>query len=247
MRITLALLFALCLSAHGQALRNLNGSGTNLTVYNGLTLRTTGSTVNQTNIGKTIWWLGAGVGTNFLTINDTNGTARITLEGRSLFLSDIFGNTQLLVSDSGVVNPTSTFIGNGAGLTNLIGATNFSSSVTYNFSGKTTFNSVSYNTNAWAGPTNTLVLTTNYQFFVASTDCNITNVGGQLATQNTWTTLTISNSTAADITVRSTAAGIRAQGSSTLAALIIGAGKEGYLTYHSRGVLSTNFVTTAQQ
>ncbi len=139
------------------------------------------------------------------------------------------------------------FAGNGGGLTNLIGATNFSSSVTYNFNGKTTFNSVSYNTNAWAGPTNSITLTTNYQFFVASTDCNVNGIAGRIADQNTWTTLTVSNSTAADITVRSTATGLRPQGSSTLAALVIGAGKEGYLTYHARGFLSTNYVTTAQQ
>lgn len=161
----------------------------------------------------------------------------------------VAGNTNdfVLGDSSHRVSTPGTFAGNGGGLTNLVGATNFSSSVTYNFNGKTTFNAVSYNTNAWAGPTNPIVLTTNYQFFVASTDCEITGVSGQLADQNTWATLTVSNSTASPITVRSTATGFRPQGAATSSAMVIGAGKEGYLSYHSRGVLSTNFVTTSQQ
>ena len=101
-------------------------------------------------------------------------------------------------------------------------------------------------TNLWAGPTNTLLLTTNYQFFVATGDCNITNVGGQVAGQNTWATVTVSNSTASDITVRLTAAGLRAQGITTTTALVIGAGKEGYVDVHCRDFKSTNFITSAQ-
>lgn len=139
------------------------------------------------------------------------------------------------------------FVGDGGGLTNLASATNFSSTSVYNFNGKVTFNAVSYNTNLWAGPTNTLLLSTNYQDYITTTDVNITNVGGQLARQNTWATLTISNASAGDITVRSTAAGLRPQGSGTSAAMVVGAGKEGILSFLSRDFKSTNYVTTAQQ
>lgn len=160
------------------------------------------------------------------------------------------GNKVRIKDGAGLTNPivqVGTITGDGGGLTNLVSATNFPPSVTYQFNGKVTFNSVSYNTNLWAGPTNTLNLSSNYQDFIASGDCNITNVGGQLARQNTWATLTISNSTGGNITVRSTASGLRAQGSSTSAALVIGAGKEGVLSFLSRDFKSTNFVTTAQQ
>ncbi len=207
MKYTIALLFALCLSAQGQAVRNNNGLATNLTFY-GNNNRFEGDLFTE-----------AGFQVN-------NG---IEIAGSHAF-----------TTGAGL------FAGNGGGLTNLVGATNFTSTVTYNFNGKTTFNSVSYNTNAWAGPTNTLVLTTNYQDFVASTDCNITAVGGQLAGQNTWSTLTVSNSTAGNIIVRVTASGLRAQGGSTTNALTIGAGKEGVLSFLSRDFKSTNYVTTAQ-
>lgn len=128
---------------------------------------------------------------------------------------------------------------------------NFSQNLTFN--GKVTFNSnvvvttLSFPTNAWPGATNTLLLNTNYLNYVATTDCAITNVGGQDATMNTWATLTVSNSTASDITVRTYSPGIRLQGASTTAALVVGAGKEGYLSFHCRGVLSTNLVTSTQQ
>ena len=115
------------------------------------------------------------------------------------------------------------------------------------FSGKTTFNSMSFPTNGWPGPSNVLNLLTNYVYYVASGDCAITNVGSQQASLNTWATLTVSNATASAITVRTTAAGVRAQGSTTTAALSIGAGKEGYLTFHSRDFHSTNYVTSTQQ
>lgn len=135
--------------------------------------------------------------------------------------------------------------------TNAPAATNYSQNITYN--GKITFNSnvvvttLSFPTNAWPGATNTLLLNTNYLNYVAATDCAITNIGGQDATMNTWATLTVSNSTASDITVRTYSPGIRLQGAATTAALVIGAGKEGFLSFHCRGVLSTNLVTSTQQ
>lgn len=352
-----SLLFLLCLSAHGQAWRNLNGSGTNATAWFGLTLRPGDPSQLRglTNIGPMFVYLGAGPAGTQLAFLDTNGVARILLGGADFSLVDIAGNMQFRINTNGITGAavqistnggimvganteahwgglpvngetlvsvrdtllgeanynelyletrkdaqnwsvtdilqstnqnefyvrtslggdvnevvittatntakvevivdgnviarfdTNGFFGNGAGLTNLIGATNFPSSVVYNFNGKTTFNAVSYNTNKWDGPTNTLVLSTNYQDFITTTDCNITNIGGQLARQNTWATLTISNASASDITVRSTAAGIRPQGSGTTAALVIGAGKEGILSYLCRDFKSTNYVTTAQQ
>ncbi len=233
MRILISIAFfilSITLAARGQgtAIRSLSGVGTNVTLRGNVYIREEGAAA-QTNL-----W-----------ITPTDGDeVSFSLSGGVFSMSwtpeRITIRTNLLITQG-------QYIGNGGGLTNLVGATNFSSSVTYNFNGKTTFNSVSYNTNAWGGPTNAITLTTNYQFFVASTDCNINGIAGRIADQNTWTTLTVSNSTAGDITVRSTASGLRPQGSSTLAALIIGAGKEGYLTYHCRGFLSTNFVTTAQQ
>ncbi len=215
------LVLTVVVSARGQALRNINGFGTNISfrgnvnVIDGIGV---GDSIQVTNIGPTLG----------LKFNS----------GANPFTSDIY------IGQGGVISFK--FTGNGAGLTNLVGATNFTSTVTYNFNGKTTFNSVSYNTNLWNGPTNTFVLTTNYQDFVASTDCAITAVGGQLAGQNTWGTLTVSNSTAAPITVRVTASGVRAQGPNTTTALAIGAGKEGMLTFLSRDFKSTNFVTSAQ-
>ncbi len=261
MKYTLALLFALCLSAHGQALRNINGFGTNTTLLGNTRVGPGNSVTNLNEFGNmsikgTTVSLGSPLGPVLLVWTNSVGpevTSISITDIGILFDVDQQGGLQpidLVISTNRITAPnivSTNFIGNGAGLTNLIGATNFSSTVTYNFNGKTTFNSVSYNTNAWAGPTNSLTLTTNYQFFVASTDCNINGIAGRIADQNTWTTLTISNSTAGDITVRSTASGIRPQGSSTLAALVVGAGKEGYLTYHCRGFLSTNYVTTAQQ
>jgi hypothetical protein len=83
--------------------------------------------------------------------------------------------------------------------------------------------------------------------YVSSTAVAITNIGGQISTLNTWSTLTISNSTASDITVRTYANGPRAQGSATTFSLVVGAGKEGILSFLSRGLLTTNFVTTTQQ
>ena len=230
---TLLLLVGLSAFGQGTAIRSQNGFGTNTSFYG----TTTNATINQ---------MGSSVLGSLWTLLDTNGLNRIAIVSTNMTFRDT-NNIQLRISPNGVEAVTAGFVGNGAGLTNLVGATNFSSSVTYNFNGKTTFNAVSYNTNAWAGPTNPIVLTTNYQFFVASTDCEITGVSGQLADQNTWATLTISNSTASPITVRSTATGFRPQGSATSSAMVIGAGKEGYLSYHSRGVLSTNFVTTSQQ
>lgn len=246
---TLCLLVGLSAFGQGTAIRAINGLGTNTTIYDGLTLRPGAAAANRgiTNIGPMLIYLGAGSLGSVLNIMDTNLTGRLQIQGHNIYLNDTNGASQLRVTSLGVELPTGPISGDGSGLTNLIGATNFSSSVTYNFNGKVTFNSVSYNTNLWSGPTNTLVLTTNYQDFITTTDCNITNVGGQLAGQNTWTTLTISNASAGDITVRSTAAGLRPQGSSTTAALVIGAGKEGILSYLSRDFKSTNYVTTAQQ
>jgi hypothetical protein len=202
MRIAIALLFALCLSAQGQAIRNLNGTGTNLLLY------------------------GSSALTYPLIIQGGNGI-RIN--------SDV-GNLMALIATNG-------FTGDGAGLTNLASTPG----VTYVFSGKTTFTSTSYPTNAWLGPSNTLDLLTNYVNYVAAGDVAITNTGSQDPRLNTWATLTVSNSTASAITVRTLAPGVRAQGSTTTAALSIGAGKEGYVTFHSRGFLSTNYVTSAQQ
>lgn len=227
---TLCILVAVSAFGQGTAIRSDTGRGTNT------------SFLNQTNLGQV--WIGSG---SYLT--NTGINLHVIVNGVDLLSVDaprVTVNTQLIVKADMRVDDPGIYIGNGAGLTNLIGATNFNSSVVYNFNGKTTFNSVSYNTNRWAGPTNTLILATNYQDFIATTDCNITNVGGQLAGQNTWATLTISNSTASDITVRSTAVGLRAQGLNTTTALVIGAGKEGVLSYLCRDFKSTNFVTTAQ-
>lgn len=226
--------------SQGTAVRSNNGIATNLT-HVGAQTNGPGATVVHLSSGSTA----VGAGTLY-SLLDTNGLFRMLIVGTNIFFRDT-NTVQLRISPVGVEAQGAGFVGNGAGLTNLTGATNFNSSVTYNFNGKTTFNAVSYNTNAWAGPTNPIVLTTNYQFFVASTDCAITGVSGQLADQNTWATLTVSNSTASPITVRSTATGFRPQGASTSTALVIGAGKEGYLSFHSRGVLSTNLVTSTQQ
>ncbi len=201
MKIPIALLFALCLSAQGQAIRNLNGQGTNTTFW----------------------------GTN-------------VIEG-AFFTEGLFIVHNGLYADGSDIAAGGVFTGNGSGLTNLASTPG----VTYVFSGKTTFTSTSYPTNGWPGPSNTLNLLTNYVYYVASGDCAITNVGSQQASLNTWATLTVSNSTASAITVRTTAGAARAQGSTTTAALSIGAGKEGYLTFHCRDFLSTNFVTSAQQ
>lgn len=230
---TLLLLVGLSAFGQGTAIRSLNGIGTNVNLKSTTTLKNAAETATITLVPS------------------LNGaSSRLTINGVPV-AADVIIEDSVITADRFIGVTTPGFVGyhtgNGAGLTNLIGATNFSSSVTYNFNGKTTFNAVSYNTNAWAGPTNPIVLTTNYQFFVASTDCDITGISGQLSDQNTWATLTVSNSTASPITVRSTATGFRLQGSASTAALVIGAGKEGYLSFHSRGTLSTNVVTTTQQ
>lgn len=145
------------------------------------------------------------------------------------------------------------WVGNGAGLTNLASATNFPAGPTYVYHGKVTFNSnvvinsLSFPTNLWSGPTNTITLNTNYQDFVASTDCAITGVKGQIAGQNTWTTLNISNSSGSAITVFTTASGVRLQGASTSAALSVPAGKEALFSFLSRDFKSTNMVNTVEQ
>lgn len=245
----------------GTALRATNGIGSGYTFYG-----------ESTNRGLTIWLGSSALGTTYALI-DTNGLNRIAIAGRSMTFRDtnnirlridghqvgssgVTGAVQILdvtgtlaawVSSNGVVH------GNGGGLTNLASATNFPAGPTYVYNGKVTFNSnvvvnmVSYNTNAWSGPTNSLILGTNYLNYIATGDCNITNVSGQDATLITWSTLTISNSTASSITARITASGVRLQGSATTASLPIAAGKEAMITIQCRGVLSTNMVTTAQQ
>lgn len=246
---TLCLLLAVSAYGQGTAVRADTGTATNLTLRNGFTIRpgTPASNVGITNIGVMFFYLGSGpLGTQMAFI-DTNNIGRIVLAGNDFSLVDVAGNTQLRVNATGIEGVTGIFVGNGAGLTNLAGATNFNSSVTYNFNGKTTFNAVSYNTNKWEGPTNTLVLSTNYQDYITTTDVNITNVGGQLARQNTWATLTLSNAAASSITARVTAPGVRAQGASTSAALVIASGKEAIFTFLCRDFKSTNYCNTVEQ
>lgn len=132
-----------------------------------------------------------------------------------------------------------------AGLTNSPTQTNIFQDIHYN--GKITLNVLNHTTNLWAGPTNSITLSSNYQKFIASGDCNITNVGGQIAAKLTWASLTISNSSAAAITVRSTLSHLRLIGPTTSTALSVGAGKEGQLTYTSWDFHTTNLVTAAQQ
>lgn len=234
------LLISFCLlvglSAFGQtAVRSSGGAATNLNLW-GVT----------TNKGVAVR-LGSGALGTMYSLVDTNGTGRFIIQGHNIYLADTNGNFQLRVTSLGVELPTGPITGDGSGLTNLAGATNFSESVVYNFNGKVTFNAVSYNTNLWAGPTNTLILSTNYQDYITTTDVNITNIGGQLARQNTWTTLTISNAAASSITARVTASGVRAQGSGTTAALVIPSGKEAIYSFLSRDFKSTNYCNTVQQ
>lgn len=200
-----------------------------------------------------------GVATGTFTITNYASPAYYSLwNGRTQFFGGGISGVSMMRDGGFYSEPTAqivggTFHGNGGGLTNLSSATNFPAGPNYVFNGKVTLNSnvyittLSFPTNRWPGPTNALLLNTNYLNFVASGDCAITNVGGQDATMNTWATVTISNSTASDITVRTYSPGIRLQGASTTAALVIGSGKEGYLSFHCRGVLSTNLVTSTQQ
>lgn len=108
-----------------------------------------------------------------------------------------------------------------------------------------------YPTNlAFAGHTNQFILANNYATLVASSDMAVTNVGGAVAGQYKWGTLRIRNSQSTNITVRTysnAVAVIRIQGPSSTNALVIGPGKDGFLSYHVDDVLSTNLVTTTQQ
>lgn len=247
-------------SASSPSIRFLNSPTT------GLYSSGSGGTFSVTINNQNTWEFGDGAGGRMFRPNTDNAVAIGDATHRP---SDIFS-----VQVQSVNNIASSHYGNGLGLSNTVDiiagqgitvvtgankrvytiiSTNFDDVAPIVFKGHVTFNSnivvqgLSFPTNTWAGPTNTFYLRTNKQFFVASTDCALTNIGGQLAGLNTWGILTVSNSTASDIVVRSTASGLRAQGPLTTTALTIGGGKEGILSFESRELYSTNFVTSAQQ
>ncbi len=89
MRLTLALLFALCLSAHGQAIRNLGGSGTNLTLY-GSSLLTYPLVI---------------AGGNGVRMNDDSGN-RISLVDSNGFTGNGIGLTNILEANIRVATNT---------------------------------------------------------------------------------------------------------------------------------------------
>lgn len=100
---------------------------------------------------------------------------------------------------------------------------------------------------AWDGATNTFVVTNNFATYVATTDCAVTNVAGGIDGESRWGTLIISNSTASTIFVWTYAPNTRIQGTLTTTQLPVLAGKESYLSFHVRGQLSTNLVTSWEQ
>lgn len=69
--------------------------------------------------------------------------------------------------------------------------------------GSVSASTVWFSTNLWAGPTNTLPMNLEDQFYLTSTDCSITNIGSLPTTgKSAGVILTISNSTAANVLIR---------------------------------------------
>lgn len=94
----------------------------------------------------------------------------------------------------------------------------------------------------WGGPTNTLAANGGYYEYSSATDCAVTNIsdGG-----GWWGTLAVSNSSAANITLRLTDARIRVTGTASTNALVIPSAKVGFLSGLRLG--STNGMTTVGQ
>ncbi len=101
----------------------------------------------------------------------------------------------------------------------------------------------------WSGPTNGANMTSGVEkdlFYVASTDCAITNVNGVSATYSRGLNICVSNQNATAITFRMTDAAARAIGPGTTNALSIGGGKLGWISL--RALANTySYATAAQQ
>ena len=151
-------------------------------------------------------------------------------------ISDETGNGGVVASNAPTIN-SATLIAPSLGTVasgNLASATNYAQT-----------NLVSFPL-TFASATNTLALNNGYSTLSIGTDVAITNLSGVISGQDKWGTLVISNSAASAITARMTVGTtVRAQGSATTNALVIGAAKVGYLTFQA--LVGTNYWTTSQQ
>jgi hypothetical protein len=158
---------------------------------------------------------------NTLTVNNA-----ATFNGVQTNLAAVYGTAQ---TNSGAIRASS-FFGNGAGVTNYAGT-----------------NLVHHLITGLASATNSLALNNGYQDYNAGGNVAITNITGQEANRYKWATLVVSNSTASVITQFITSTTVRAIGTGTTNALVIGSGKIGITTFGSRGSFDTNYSNALQQ
>jgi len=104
-----------------------------------------------------------------------------------------------------------------------------------------------FSTNAFVGHTNLMYMTNVSQYFVATTNCAVTNVFDTGSADTRIANLMISNSASANITLYVEIPAGRAMGAATTNALVIPSGKVGELTVKTFARYLTNYVTTVQQ
>lgn len=106
----------------------------------------------------------------------------------------------LLGTDANKAGPVGVAVG--TGLTLSGGTLSAASTITSNYVTLNVTNGINFSTNSWAGPTNTLDLSLEDQYFQAGTDCSITGVINKLADRRSTVLLTITNSATTNITLR---------------------------------------------
>lgn len=183
----LILVLSVTLSARGQAVRNLNGSATNLTLRgvltNGTTVMTGGWIITNINTGV--------VG---------------TFSAPGISLSSGGNNAFNAAAASGNVDFAGVVSGNGAGLTNLASNTNITQNITYNgkitFTSNVTFRVVDFITNSH--PSTTVIsLTNSYGAFATNNNIAFSGLAGKSdgATNVQTVSIFITNSSAAVKTI----------------------------------------------